>query len=128
MQYWQCFLIKKEEGQGIRGFDKGPNTGTHLGKLLGKGKVTAMGFINNQWDVMLMAQCGQACMTDHTCSKASQRSQGKLKKLYDKSRPPYGQTCDVAAGSVVAGGDNQHSADSQLHGRGFGESCLQRLS
>lgn len=47
--------------------------------------------------------------------------------LCDHSRLSQGQTCDVAAGSVVAGGDDQHSADSQLHGRGFGESCLQRL-
>ena len=50
----------------MHSFGKGPNTDTHLGKVLCKGKVAAMGFINNQWDVMLMTQCGQACMTNHT--------------------------------------------------------------
>ena len=112
----------------MHGCDKGSTTGTHLGKLLCKGKVTAVGFINNQWDVLLMTQCSQACMTDHTCSKSSQRSQGsELEMLCDHLRLPQGRTCDVAAGSEIAGGDNQHTANPQLHGRSFGESCLQRL-
>ena len=30
----------------------------HLGKLLCKGKVTAVGFVDNQRDAMLMTLCG----------------------------------------------------------------------
>ena len=88
----------------MHGTGDGPSTGKHLGKLLRKGKVTAVGFINDQRGVMFMTQCGQACMTDHKCSQSSQRSLGVQTGMpCGVTRPKQAQTCNVTADPIVAG-------------------------